>query len=209
MSYQIEVQLQISYPPIICILTRVTGRPKKMNLYKFVKLFFFFSVIISTISCSSTGEEVSSEVSDVGESGIEATTRRAQELESERQAWAAAAAERMRRSALATRVFYFDFDTAEFRSADRGVLDYHAQDLASNSDKRIRIEGHADERGTREYNLALGERRANAVKDFLTSLGVDIGRISTISYGKERPSASGNTSEAWSENRRAVTIVGN
>ena len=177
-----------------------------MNLYKFVKLFFFFSVIISTISCSSTGEEVSSEVSDVGESGIEATTRRAQELESERQARAAAAAERMRRSALATRVFYFDFDTAEFRPADRDVLDYHAQDLASNSDKRIRIEGHADERGTREYNLALGERRANAVKDFLTSLGVDIGRISTISYGKEKPVNPASSTLAWSQNRRSVTV---
>ena len=70
------------------------------------------------------------------------------------------------------------------------------------------LEGHCDERGTREYNLALGERRANSVKEFLTSLGVDSSRIETVSYGKERPSAEGSTSEAWSENRRVVTIIG-
>ena len=71
------------------------------------------------------------------------------------------------------------------------------------------VEGHCDERGTREYNLALGERRANSVKEFLVSLGVDAGRVSVISYGKERPAASGSTSESWAENRRAVTVVGN
>ena len=178
-----------------------------MNLYKFVKLFFFFSVILSTISCSSTGEEVSSEVSDVGESGIEATTRRAQELESVRQARVAVAAERMRRSALATRVFYFDFDTAEFRSADRGVLDYHAQDLASNSDKRIRIEGHADERGTREYNLALGERRANSVINYLIVNGASRNQIEAVSYGEERPADRGESEASYQRNRRVEIIV--
>ncbi len=74
--------------------------------------------------------------------------------------------------------------------------------------KLIIIEGHCDERGTREYNLALGERRANSVKEFLVSLGVEPGRVTTISYGKERPSAEGSTSESWAENRRAVTVVG-
>ena len=69
------------------------------------------------------------------------------------------------------------------------------------------IEGHCDERGTREYNLALGERRGNSVKEFLTSLGVDPGRLTVISYGKERPAAEGSTSESWSENRRAVLVV--
>ena len=178
-----------------------------MNLYKFVKLVFFFSVIISTISCNSTGEEVSSEVSDVGESGIEATTRRAQELESERQARAAAAAERMRRSALATRVFYFDFDTAEFRPADRDVRDYHAQDLASNSDKRIRIEGHADERGTREYNLALGERRANYCIEYLIVNGALRSQIETVSYGEERPADRGESEASYQRNRRVESVL--
>ena len=104
---------------------------------------------------------------------------------------------------------YFETDKHNINSASAYVLETQANWLKSTPGFQILIEGHCDERGTREYNLALGERRANAVKDFLTSLGVDIGRISTISYGKERPSASGNTSEAWSENRRAVTIVGN
>ena len=73
----------------------------------------------------------------------------------------------MVRNALSTTVFYFDFDVAEFRQADRDVLTYHAKDLAANPNKRIRLEGHADERGTREYNLALGERRANGLLNFL------------------------------------------
>ena len=178
-----------------------------MNPDNFLKLVFCFSVLISTISCSSSSEEVSNEVSDTEESGIEATTRRAQELESERQARVAVAAERMRRSALATRVFYFDFDTAEFRSADRGVLDYHAQDLASNSDKRIRIEGHADERGTREYNLALGERRANNVIDYLIVNGASRNQIEAVSYGEERPADRGESETSYQRNRRVEIIL--
>jgi peptidoglycan-associated lipoprotein len=70
------------------------------------------------------------------------------------------------------------------------------------------IEGHCDERGTREYNLALGERRANAIKDYLATLGINSSRLKTISYGKERPVALGSNEQAWSQNRRAVTVVG-
>ena len=72
---------------------------------------------------------------------------------------------------------------------------------------RVSIEGHCDERGTREYNLALGERRASATKDYLVARGVDGGRISTISYGKEKPVALGNDKNSWSQNRRGVTVV--
>jgi peptidoglycan-associated lipoprotein len=74
-------------------------------------------------------------------------------------------------------------------------------------DRRITIEGHADERGTREYNLALGDRRANAAKNYLAARGVNAARISTISYGKERPIALGSDEASWAQNRRAVTIV--
>jgi peptidoglycan-associated lipoprotein len=73
--------------------------------------------------------------------------------------------------------------------------------------KRITIEGHADERGTREYNLALGERRANAAKNYLVSLGIDAGRITTVSYGKEKPVALGSDEASWAQNRRAVTVT--
>ena len=87
-------------------------------------------------------------------------------------------------------------------------LESQANWLKSTPGFQIIVEGHCDERGTREYNLALGERRANSVKEFLVSLGVEPGRVTTISYGKERPSAEGSTSESWAENRRAVTVVG-
>ena len=104
-----------------------------MRLYNLAKPVLIFALALSMVGCSSTSEEVDNEVNfDTGESGIEATTRRAQELEAERQARAAAAEERIRRSALATRVFYFDFDIADFRQADRDILNFHAQDLASN-----------------------------------------------------------------------------
>ena len=72
---------------------------------------------------------------------------------------------------------------------------------------QIEIEGHADERGTREYNLALGARRANTVKDYLTSLGVQANRVTTVSYGTERPDALGSNEEAWAKNRRSVAVV--
>ena len=79
--------------------------------------------------------------------------------------------------------------------------------LADDPDARITIEGHADERGTRDYNLALGERRANAAKNHLASIGIDPSRISTVSYGKERPVALGSDESAWAQNRRAVTVT--
>ena len=103
---------------------------------------------------------------------------------------------------------YFETNKHNINSAAAFTLEAQANWLNSTPGFQIIIEGHCDERGTREYNLALGERRANSVKEFLVSLGVEPGRISTISYGKERPAADGSTSESWAENRRSVTIVG-
>ena len=103
---------------------------------------------------------------------------------------------------------YFETDKHNIKSASAFTLESQANWLKSTPGFQIIIEGHCDERGTREYNLALGERRANSVKEFLVSLGVEPGRVTTISYGKERPSAEGSTSESWAENRRAVTVVG-
>ena len=88
------------------------------------------------------------------------------------------------------------------------ILEAQANWLKATPGFTVILEGHCDDRGTRDYNLALGDRRANAIKEFLISLGVDGSRIQTISYGKERPAAEGNTSEAWAENRRVVTIIG-
>ena len=103
---------------------------------------------------------------------------------------------------------YFETDKHNINSASAFTLESQANWLKSTPGFQIIVEGHCDERGTREYNLALGERRANSVKEFLISLGVEPGRVTTISYGKERPSAEGSTSESWAENRRAVTVVG-
>ena len=102
---------------------------------------------------------------------------------------------------------YFDTDKFNIDSTDQAALAAQAQWLMNYPAKRLTVEGHADERGTREYNLALGERRANAAKNYLVSLGVDAGRITTVSYGKERPVALGSDEESWARNRRAVTVT--
>jgi len=109
-------------------------------------------------------------------------------------------------SVASDRVF-FDTDKYDIDAEDQATLRSQAQWLAQNPTVRVTIEGHCDERGTREYNLALGERRANAAKNYLASLGVDSARITTISYGKERPVALGSDEQAWAQNRRAVTIT--
>ena len=101
----------------------------------------------------------------------------------------------------------FDTDKYNIDSTDAASLQAQAQWLLRYPSKRASIEGHCDERGTRDYNIALGDRRANAAKNYLVSLGVDAARLTTISYGKERPVALGSDEEAWSRNRRAVTIT--
>ncbi len=110
-------------------------------------------------------------------------------------------------NALRQTVFYFDFDVAEFKPADRETLTYHARDLAANSGKRIRLEGHADERGTREYNLALGERRANGILNYFIVNGASRSQIEVVSYGEERPEQSGQSEQAYSRNRRVEVIA--
>ena len=104
---------------------------------------------------------------------------------------------------------FFAYDSYEVDGEGRDVLTKQARWLQKYPNQRITIEGHADERGTREYNLALGDRRANAAKNFLAAQGVAASRISTISYGKERPAEQGSDEEAYAKNRRAVTVLGN
>jgi len=107
---------------------------------------------------------------------------------------------------VADRVF-FATDSSEVDATAQAVLAKQADWLKSRPNLKITLEGHCDERGTREYNLALGERRANATKAYLVSLGVPTASITTISYGKERPAVDGHDESAWSQNRRAVTVV--
>lgn len=102
---------------------------------------------------------------------------------------------------------FFDFDKFELRSEARRTLARQADWLRTNSGVTVTVEGHTDERGTREYNIALGERRAVAVKNFLIEQGVSATRITTISFGKERPVAVGSSEVSWSQNRRGVTTI--
>jgi len=104
---------------------------------------------------------------------------------------------------------YFDTDRFDIDGEDRVILQSQAEWLRQYPNVRLTVEGHADERGTRDYNIALGERRANAAKNYLATLGVDPSRISVVSYGKERPVALGSNESAWAQNRRAVTVTVN
>lgn len=99
-------------------------------------------------------------------------------------------------------VFYFDFDQSSLRSDSVADLEAHAQYLASNPSSSVRLEGHADERGTREYNIALGERRAKAIERFLAVNGVSSAQVETISYGEEKPAVMGSSEGSWAQNRR-------
>ena len=101
----------------------------------------------------------------------------------------------------------FDYDSAKLDSSAKIMLDAQSRFLRANTDLNFIVEGHCDERGTREYNLALGEQRATAVRDYLVIQGIDPDRIKVISYGKEKPAVVGSNSMAWSKNRRAVTII--
>jgi peptidoglycan-associated lipoprotein len=101
---------------------------------------------------------------------------------------------------------YFEYDSFRLNSDARAALNAAAQWLKANPSMQIQVEGHTDERGTTEYNLALGERRAGAVKDFLITAGVPSAQVSTISYGEERPVGVGSNEQAWSQNRRAEFV---
>lgn len=102
---------------------------------------------------------------------------------------------------------HFDYDKFAITSEDRDILQRQAGWLQKYSQVRVTVEGHCDERGTREYNLALGARRANAVKEYLVSLGVSSARVDTISYGKERPICTESNESCWAQNRRGVTTI--
>lgn len=107
---------------------------------------------------------------------------------------------------LGKRIIYFEFDRAELKPQDTALITAHAQYLAAHPGTRVRLEGHTDERGTREYNIGLGERRAQTVRRALLLQGVAESQVATVSYGEERPAAAGSDEMAWAQNRR-VEIV--
>jgi peptidoglycan-associated lipoprotein len=151
----------------------------------FFKLFSLVSVFAVT-ACSSVGSDVANDSqTDVVTPAQETNDQYAAE-----------------QAALAKNVYYFDFDQATISAEDREVLAVRAFILSRSANTKIRLEGHADERGTREYNVALGERRANAIKQFLMINGVSATQIETVSYGEEKPAVAGNTEDSFSQNRR-------
>lgn len=102
---------------------------------------------------------------------------------------------------------FFGFDKSDLTSEARATLDRQAAWLKKYPSLRVSLEGHCDERGTREYNIALGERRATAAKNYLVAAGIGADRVKTVSYGKERPAVLGSNETAWAQNRRSVTVV--
>lgn len=173
------------------------------------KQFFKIGLMVISLfvlaACSSTsdteegaGSEASSGANDRGSSAQPSAGADRGQLSQE---------EIRAQNALRQTVFYFDFDIAEFKPVDRDTLTFHARDLAANPSKRIRLEGHADERGTREYNLALGERRGNGILNYFIVNGASRSQIEVVSYGEERPALTGQNENAWSRNRR-VEIIG-
>ena len=175
-----------------------------MQHNQFLKISLLVISLVTLAACSSTSEteEVIEDNQGSSSSGSSASTTSAvssggQLTQEEIRA----------QNALRQSVFYFDFDVAEFKPADRDTLTYHARDLAANPGKRVRLEGHADERGTREYNLALGERRANGIMNYFIVNGTSRSQIEVVSYGEERPSQSGQTEQAYTRNRRVEVVA--
>lgn len=109
-------------------------------------------------------------------------------------------------SPLSTRIIYFEYDSSDVQPEYRSVVEAHAAYLANHPNQTVTLEGHADERGSREYNLALGERRAESIKQQMTLLGASASQIRTVSYGEERPAVDGHDEYAWSQNRRVEIL---
>ena len=208
MKHQIQIgalQLIINFFSKLC---------NNIKMYYFIKTFFLFFLIIILTSCTSQNKKVlveggKSEVSssieetdNVEEDNDQNITVKDELSESER-------INKVLNDKLVEvgdRVF-FDYDQSRFKTAGIETLKRQASFLIANQDLTVTIEGHCDARGTREYNLALGERRAYSVKSFLTSLGVDESRISVISFGKEKLQSLENNEKAWSESRTAITTI--
>lgn len=169
-------------------------------------LLIIATVMLLSTGCSQKSTPASTTGTQLGASSPSAEEIRAREEEERRR--------RIAESQLTSRpttftpgsqildTIYFEFDQATLSDLTKDTLVRNAEWLRTNPDTRIQVEGNADERGTPEYNLALGERRAEAVKSYLSSLGIDRSRLVTISYGEERPADSGQGEDAWAKNRR-------
>ena len=186
-------------------------------MFKFSKLFIIIIGLSFFISCTNENKDNllldaeggNAENIDSDSSGeIEVTENKAQAIEMEEVELTVEEKLASELIDVGDRVFFgYDESTISYESAE--ILNKQYQFLSRNSDISVTINGHCDERGTREYNLALGERRASAVKNYLVSLGIEANRITVISYGKEKPTVEGHNDWAWAQNRTAITYINN
>ena len=187
----------------------------KKTMMVLIALAIACSALFLMTSCATKSQEVE-EVTPAPPSGPSAEEIKAQREEQERVERARREQEAKDRAAAMARQemkdfesinIYFDFDKSELTAEAMNVLAKKAEYLKKNPTYAVRIEGNCDERGTNEYNLALGERRAHAAFDFLATQGVSESRMSTISYGEEKPLASGSSEEAWAKNRNDQFVL--
>ncbi|KUM54723.1 peptidoglycan-associated lipoprotein Pal [Rheinheimera sp. EpRS3] len=172
-----------------------------MKLNKVLKSLLIALPVLTMAACSSTS---STDASDADTSGVGQETVQVETVEQ-----AVSPAEQLRQKLEALRqenTIYFDFDTATIRPEFIEVLQAHGAFLTANPSVRVTVEGHTDERGTPEYNIALGERRAVSVVQYLQNLGVSAGQISTVSYGEEKPADTSRGEAGFAKNRRAVLV---
>lgn len=172
-----------------------------MKLNKVLKGLLIALPVLTMAACSSTS---STGASDADTSGVAQETVQVETVEQ-----GASPAEQLRQKLDALRqenTIYFDFDTATIRPEFIEVLQAHGAFLTANPSVRVTVEGHTDERGTPEYNIALGERRAVSVVQYLQNLGVSAGQISTVSYGEEKPADTSRGEASFAKNRRAVLV---
>ncbi|HBN88680.1 peptidoglycan-associated lipoprotein Pal [Rheinheimera aquimaris] len=172
-----------------------------MKLNKVLKGLFIALPVLTLAACSST--------SSTDQSGADTSNMPQETVQVETVEQAMSPAEQMRQKLEALRqenTIYFDFDKATVRPEFIETLQAHGAFLTANPSVRVTIEGHSDERGTPEYNIALGERRAQAVVQYLQNLGVSAGQISTVSYGEEKPVDMSRTEAGFAKNRRAVLV---
>jgi peptidoglycan-associated lipoprotein len=180
-----------------------------MRLNKTVKAFAVALPIFALAACSSTTEQGEGSQVDTNSQStaseetvqVSAAQKEAMIAEQKRKA-VAEQLDKLR----SEHIVYFDFDTSTLSSQFTSVLDAHAKLLSENSNVNVVVEGHADERGTPEYNIALGERRAKAVATYLENMGVSSSQISVVSYGEEKPMAKDRSESAFAKNRRAVVV---
>lgn len=176
-----------------------------MNFNKVFKGLLVAVPVLTLAACSSNS---STDASDA-QTQQTSTPRQTETVQVETVQQEASPAEKMRQKMDALRqenTIYFDFDKATIRPEFRDTLQAHGSFLTSNPNVRVTVEGHTDERGTPEYNIALGERRAQAVVQYLQSMGVSSGQITTVSYGEEKPVDMSRTEAGFAKNRRAVLV---